>query len=45
MPMLAAVTALTVEPPPGWSLIRADLRKAYVAKLAAAGVRVTWSTK
>lgn len=45
MPIGAAPIALSVEPPPGWSLMRADLRKAYVAKLAAAGIRVTWPTK
>jgi hypothetical protein len=40
MPPVLAV--LPVPPPPGWDLLRTDLRSAYLEALAAAGLRVDW---
>jgi hypothetical protein len=47
MPLLGANPPVTLQvpPPPGWTLLRADLRKAYVAELAKHNVRVPWPTK
>jgi hypothetical protein len=42
MPILAVTE---VPPPPGWDLFRTDIRQAYLAQLAAAGIRVTWPTE
>lgn len=42
MPVLAVVP---IPPPPGWALLRPDLRLDYVRTLATHGIRVTWPTK
>jgi hypothetical protein len=42
VPVLAVVP---IPPPPGWALLRPDLRADYVRTLAGLGIRVNWPTK
>ena len=42
MPVLAV---LSIPPPPGWDRLPTGARVEYVAVLAAAGIKVNWSTK